>query len=396
MVLGFRLKTGNHDVVRNLEDVHEWFLARGLPVVLDRRVRSRELLDRAAPMIGITGAGVALYELLSTDNETRSVVLMILLGVVALLMAAQPLVLIALQRAGTIRADVVRRTLSWLVIAIFLIALPVADTGTWAAAAARMPAHLLAALALIWLTYLGAGSIGLWALRYSSTQFGALGTLMSRALPLLMLTVVVFFTGELWQLSARITRERLWQTIGFLAVTAVAFMVVTVRDELANLRESRAESAGAAVLLADTPLADLLDDEVPRPALRWPERINVLLVMVVSQAIQVIFFTTGVFAFFLLLGIVAVPHDVMVLWSNEAACPSGAAPPCAGTWFGIRIGLPQTLIHMALLVAVLSGLYFTVNSSVDPQYRSRFFEPLIADVAVSLAGRDAYLAASRN
>ena len=30
---------------------------------------------------------------------------------------------------------------------------------------------------------------------------------MSRALPLLMLTVVVFFSGELWQLAARMTRN---------------------------------------------------------------------------------------------------------------------------------------------------------------------------------------------
>ena len=37
------------------------------------------------------------------------------------------------------------------------------------------------------------------------------------------------------------------------------------------------------------------------------------------------------------------------------------------------------------------GLYFTVNTCTDPVYRQRFFEPLIADVAVSLAGRDAYL-----
>ncbi|TDZ79875.1 hypothetical protein DE4585_03624 [Mycobacteroides salmoniphilum] len=380
--------------MRNLEDVHEWFLSRGLPVVLDRRVRSRELLDRAAPMIGVAGAGVSLYELLSTDNDTRSIMLMILLIVLALLMAAQPLVLTALQRLGTVRADSVRRALSWLVITIFVIVLPLADTGSWASAAAMMPAFLLAALVLIWLTYLGAGSIGLWALRYASTQFGALATLMSRALPLLMLTVVVFFTGELWQLSARITRERLWQTIGFLALTALAFMAVTVRDELAGLRENRAGQPATASLLVGTPLADLSDD-APRPALSWPERLNVLLVMVVSQAIQVAFFTAGVFAFFMLLGIIAVPHDVMALWSNEAACASGAAPPCAGTWFGIRIGVPQTLIHMALLVAVLSGLYFTVNSSVDPQYRSRFFEPLIADVAISLAGRDAYLAATR-
>ena len=41
---------------------------------------------------------------------------------------------------------------------------------------------------------------------------------------------------------------------------------------------------------------------------------------------------------------------------------------------------------MSLFVAVLSGLYFTVSTSVDPLYRQRFFEPLIADVAVSLAG----------
>jgi hypothetical protein len=66
-------------------------------------------------------------------------------------------------------------------------------------------------------------------------------------------------------------------------------------------------------------------------------------------------------------------------------------PPCAGTWFGVHIPVPQTIVQTSLFVAVLSGLYFTVSTSVDPLYRQRFFEPLIADVAVSLAGRDAYL-----
>jgi hypothetical protein len=46
---------------------------------------------------------------------------------------------------------------------------------------------------------------------------------------------------------------------------------------------------------------------------------------------------------------------------------------------------------MSLFVAVLSGLYFTVSTSVHPMYRQRFSDPLIADVAVSLAGPDAYL-----
>jgi hypothetical protein len=58
--------------------------------------------------------------------------------------------------------------------------------------------------------------------------------------------------------------------------------------------------------------------------------------------------------------------------------------------------VPQTIVHMSLLVAVLSGLYLTVSTSVDPLYRERFFTPLIDDVAVSLAARDAYLDSERD
>jgi hypothetical protein len=97
------------------------------------------------------------------------------------------------------------------------------------------------------------------------------------------------------------------------------------------------------------------------------EQFNVVAVMVVSQAIQVVLFTAGLFAFF------------------------GGSTPSAGTWFGVHIPVPQTIVQTSLFVAVLSGLYFTVSTSVDPLYRQRFFEPLIADVAASLAGRDAYL-----
>ena len=70
-------------------------------------------------------------------------------------------------------------------------------------AVAEAPVFLMVTLLAIWLTYLGFGSILLWAFRFAWVQLGALGTLMSRALPLLMLTVVVYFTGELWQLAAR-------------------------------------------------------------------------------------------------------------------------------------------------------------------------------------------------
>ena len=85
-----------------------------------------------------------------------------------------------------------------------------------------------------------------------------------------------------------------------------------------------------------------------------------------------------------------IPGDVVVPGPGEQTCAVGE-PPCAGTWFGIHVPIPQTVVHTSLFVAVLSGLYFTVSTSVDPLYRQRFFDPLVSDVATSLAGRDAYL-----
>ncbi|MGV0645822.1 hypothetical protein ABQE44_20735 [Mycolicibacterium sp. XJ2546] len=374
-----------------MRHVHEWFLHRGLPLVLTRRVRSRALVERSAPMVSGIGALIALTFLLAELSDgDPDFGIVTRLAVLTLLLIAAPFALYALHRSGTTRSDAVRRSAALLVIALFVFGLPFADSGFTGIAAAEAVGFAVVVLVAIWLTYIGFGAIALWALRFASVQFGALGTLMSRALPLLMITVVVYFTGELWQLAARITRQRLWETIGFLALVALLFMVTTIRDEVRALREDRAERNDPAKLLAGTPLATPNGHQPARTPLSLAEQVNVVAVMVVSQTIQVVFFTAGIFAFFLALGIVAIPDDVAVLWAAEQSCAIGQ-PPCPGTWFGVDVPVPQTVVHVSLFVAVLSGLYFTVSTSVDPHYRERFFDPLIADVAVSLAGRDAYL-----
>jgi hypothetical protein len=377
--------------VSDMRQVHEWFLHRGLPLVLTRRVRSRALIERSAPMVSGVGAVISLTmmlaELTGGDPDFGYV---IRLGVLTLLLIAAPFALYLLHQIGTTVGEAGRRSAALLVMAMFVFGLPFAASGFSGFAAAEAAGFAIIAVLAIWLTYVGFGSIALWAFRFAWVQFGALGTLMSRALPLLMITVVVYFTGELWQLAARMPRQRLWQTIGFLAVVAIVFMVTTIRDEVRALREDRAEQTEPAKLLAGTPLQAEAGHQPVRTPLSLAEQVNVVAVMVVSQAIQVVFFTAGLFAFFLALGIVAVPADVAVLWSSEQTCPVGQ-PPCPGTWFGVHVPVPQTIVHVSLFVAVLSGLYFTVSTSVDPLYRERFFTPLIDDVAVSLAGRDAHL-----
>jgi hypothetical protein len=378
---------------KNDEQVHEWFLHRGLPLVLTRRVRSRGLIERSAPMISSVGALTALAMLLAEiTGGGPNYAFALRLGIITAVLLTAPFVLYALHRRSTTLGEVARRWGAWMVMGIFVVVMPVTVSGWSGAAAAEAPLFVLISLLAIGLTYLGFGSIAAWAFRFAWVQLGALGTLMSRALPLLMLTVVVFFTGELWQLSARMSRQRLWETVGFLALVALVFMVTTIRDEVQALRDDRAGQTDSARLLADTPFTTSAATRTP---LSRAEQINVVAVMVVSQAIQVVLFTAGLFAFFLTLGIIAIPYDVTVLWSSEQTCQVGE-PPCAGTWFGIHLPIPQTVVHTSLLVAVLSGLYFTVSTSVDPLYRQRFFDPLIADVAVSLAGRDAYLELEAN
>ena len=385
-----------HNVgVSDMRRVHDWFLHRGLPLVLTRRVRARALVQRSAPMVSAVGALTAVTMLLADlTGETPDYGYATRLGVIALVLIAAPFVLGILHRLGTRIGEVLRRWTSVLVMAIFVVVMPLTVSGWSGEAAAEAPIFIAISLLAVWLTYVGFGSIALWAFRFAWVQLGALGTLMSRALPLLMLTVVVYFTGELWQLAARMARERLWQTIGFLALVAVFFMVATIRDEVGALRRGRSSQQDPEALLVGTPLESVPKDLAARTPLTLGEQANVVAVMVVAQAIQVVLFTAGLFAFFLALGVIAIPDDVTVVWSGEESCPVGE-PPCAGTWFGVHIPIPQTMVHTSLFVAVLSGLYFTVSTSVDPLYRERFFEPLIADVAVSLAGRDAYLVLER-
>lgn len=194
--------------VSDMRRVHEWFPHRGLPLVLTRRVRARKLVQRSAPMVSAVGALTAVTMLLAdVTGHAPDYWYAVRLGAIAVVLIAAPFVLEILHRLGTRIGEALRRWAAVLVMAIFVVVMPLTVSGWSKAAAAEAPVFILISLGAIWLTYLGFGAIALWAIRFAWVQLGALGTLMSRALPLLMLTVVVYFTGELWQLSARMARE---------------------------------------------------------------------------------------------------------------------------------------------------------------------------------------------
>src|SRR3954453_5176340 len=78
--------------VPNMREVNQWFLHRGLPLVLTRRVRSRALIERSAPVVSGVGAIISLTmmlaELTGGDADYGNA---IRLGVLTLLLMAAPL-----------------------------------------------------------------------------------------------------------------------------------------------------------------------------------------------------------------------------------------------------------------------------------------------------------------
>jgi hypothetical protein len=208
----------------------------------------------------------------------------------------------------------------------------------------------------------------------------------SRALPLLLLVVMfTFFTGEMWQAAGSISEAQLWLVVGFLGLVAAGFLVTTFSDELPALRAAVGSRADVQEALQSTPLAGTpVGDGVP---LSWVERFNIAVVLFLAQALQIVAFAVLVFVFFLVFG------SLMLLPQTQAAFAGGAQG--AGTLLGMSLeplGLPlsHALVQVSLFLAVFSGLYFTASTTGDPAYRRAFFEPLLDDVALSLAARDAY------
>jgi hypothetical protein len=92
-----------------------------------------------------------------------------------------------------------------------------------------------------------------------------------------------------------------------------------------------------------------------------------------------------VFWFFVVFGLISVDKSVMETWL-------GHPPSTSGTLFTLPLpGISDELIRVSLFLAGFSGMYFAASIATDSTYRTSFFDPLMADVAMSLAARDVYL-----
>lgn len=368
----------------------QWFLRHGLPSVLTQRARWRRLWWRSAPaLVALTTVFVAIriITLASGGREididahptpAEWVILTVLLGVAPVALGA-----------AALASRVVSQRGRSLIVAVSLIVCALVDV------VSSEPLSILpdlvstaVAVALVFAAIgLGIGSVVGWSIRLTLAHLKSVGVLFTRALPVLLLTVLVFFNGPVWSMATTISRGRMWLLIGFMLAIAGAFLCTGVVERVRPTLTSPVVRDEDIKQLQDTPFGSMPDpdngDHLTTPLSRG-ERVNVTFVVAVSQFVQIAAVALVTSVIFLIMGMVALTPQLL------ARLTVNGDPQ--GTWLGMVLPIPQALIHVAMFLGALTFMYVSARSVGDGEYRSRFLDPLIDDVRVVLLARGRYRA----
>lgn len=364
-----------------------WFLDRGLPAVLRPGALVRRLWPRSAPVLtafAVFMANSALVVLISGKHTiniegepTRSEWFVLALVVLVLPVAATAGWLVS--RISTLGGRSVAATVA--------VTIAIAG-GVLGGPSPRVLADLvfeaIVIATILALTALGAGSILSWAAQMTMSNLAAVGSLATRALPLLLLTILVFFNSPVWMMAATISRPRLWLALLFLTVIAAVFVVSVTADRIRPIMDAGDPVDDRSAQLAGTPFETMPDPADVR-ALSRTERLNVMFVVAASQLSQILIIAAMTSLLFLILGVILLSPELLAAWTRNGRSD--------GTVLGMTIPVPDSLIQMTFFLGALTFMYVSAGTVSDAEYRARFFDPLIDDLRLTLTARNRYRAA---
>jgi hypothetical protein len=235
-------------------------------------------------------------------------------------------------------------------------------------------------------------ALSLWVVRWTFRQLSDLTRLITRVLPLMLLFITfLFINTEVWQVAGTMTAGVLWGSLAVFGVLGTLFIVGRAREEFERV-ESSTDRAVVAAALEGTPLAghaEALEGlETPVP-LRGRQRANLVLVMVMAQAVQVGLVGVVVWAFFIIFGAVAISVPVQEAWIGSLT------PIEPFLDLGTDHAVTRQLVRVATFLGGFAAFYATVYAASDQVYRTHFSDRIIRDLERALCVRRAYLADRR-
>jgi hypothetical protein len=225
-----------------------------------------------------------------------------------------------------------------------------------------------------------------WALKRAFASLGLLFPLATRALPMLLLFVTfLFINTEVWQVTHAMDGGVIWGAVLFFGLAATGFLLVRLDEELDQFDDDISVETFLDVT-ADTPLAEtarrMVDeghDLQAEAEVTGLQKANLVLVLLVAQAVQVLLLAVAVFGFFAVFGMVAIDDKVIESWIGpEPTYPLG------------QHLVSRELARVSIFLAAFSGLYFTVYAVTDNNYRQQFFDKIMRELARVVGARICY------
>lgn len=339
------------------------FRRAGVPLFIVDFSATRDVLNRFTPLFALVFIGEML--LAARADWPLAVNIAASIAGLAILVAAFGLVNRARERPFLAFPD----RFGWPELAVFALApavLPLIFGGQLRSALATVIGNVV----LVGLVYViwgyGLPAIVRWAGRRVVGQLATSLALLSRALaPLLIFALVLFVNTEMWQVFSSMSTVALLLVGGGLATLALLFLAVRTAPEVKRI-EAETDAGG--------------------PPLRRRERLNVGLVMMVSQSLQVLVVTVGVAALFVGFGAIAIGPQILESWGIPA--PRSVL---AFNVFGQHFEITDALLRVAGGIAAFTGLYFAIAVVTDSSYREEFFDGLAGEMREIFMARTEYL-----
>lgn len=233
----------------------------------------------------------------------------------------------------------------------------------------------------------------------SIEQLLTVTTLIARGLPLLLLiTAFVFLNAEVWQVASDFPPAYYAVTLSLIAALALSFLALRVPREIDAVAAFDTwpeclryiEASGAPVDLADVEASIDLDGRPPEADLSRFERINVGLLLTISQVVQALLVGAATAGFYVVFGLLAVRRATVLQWTTQTELD----PITSFGFLGDEMVLTWEHLAVAGFIGAFSLLQFAVSSVTDISYRESFFVDVAANVREVLAVRAVVRAAA--
>lgn len=366
--------------------IERWFIARGVPQLIEGYTAERRMDTRAVPFVF---AWLILGTLLFWGTRPDWSPLLNGVGVLGTL-AFIGLGVTVVQRSQ--RRWLPGRALpAYFVLGLgLLVAIPAAVVHASLLDGVRAGVDALLGIAMIWVVIgLGLAEIAWWGLRRLESELLQIVGLLSTTLPVLLILVFfLLFAAEIWEAAHLLATVELWAVLALVALVAAVLVVSAMRAEMRTI--DSADAATLRTLALETPAAPLVDGSRlgVAPPLSLLQRLNLQALAVIAQLVQSLFVALLVTGFLILFGIIALPVELQERWIGEPVTSL-----MAFELLGEARALSMELLTVTAMLGAIVGLYFTGLAVTDSAYRPAHFGRIVDEVWTLVAARRFYAAA---